>query len=503
MLSFIQEQPTGFRSICKIELFNRLSICTVLGFLVSYGSLSINHSIPNIQLLATAFIGLLCITTCIGGYIGDQILGTKRAMALGLTTAAVGYFILLLAKGSQFYFGLGLICIGNGLFATIPPNRLSKEYKKNDYRLYSGFTLYYTFIESSAIIAFFIGQRLSSYSSAPYMYSFALITTLACLYNVCKLDKQATHVHSPADNQTVSYWRWGILIACILLTAFASYFLFLYISLVNTLLWFIAVMLIAVYLGYLRLIYLTYLQWQKKETSFKPMLIALILIIEGFIFYLLYQGMSDFLDSFTLTYVRRTLFGISSTPLQFHPLYLFWLIILAPFFALMYKVLNRKYLGFSFTALFSIGTICCGIGFTLLFFSRFIHDTQGMISSGWLVASYFFQCAGELIISGIGLAMIAQLVPSTMTGFMMSMWLLTSAIGRFFAITFLTTAHINAALAAFLHKASIPSLNLYTHNFAYMGFTTVLIGLLMLCISTGIHYTLSGRYKKTVGSSAI
>ena len=99
--------------------------------------------------------------------------------------------------------------------------------------------------------------------------------------------------------------------------------------------------------------------------------------------------------------------------------------------------------------------------------------------------------------------MIAQLVPSTMTGFMMSMWLLTSAIGRFFAITFLTTAHINAALAAFLHKASIPSLNLYTHNFAYMGFTTVLIGLLMLCISTGIHYTLSGRYKKTVGSSAI
>lgn len=41
--------------------------------------------------------------------------------------------------------------------------------------------------------------------------------------------------------------------------------------------------------------------------------------------------------------------------------------------------------------------------------------------------SYALQSIGELMISGLGLAMVAQLVPQRLMGFIMGSWFLTTA----------------------------------------------------------------------------
>lgn len=54
-------------------------------------------------------------------------------------------------------------------------------------------------------------------------------------------------------------------------------------------------------------------------------------------------------------------------------------------------------------------------------------DEQGIVSVNWLILCYGLQSIGELMISGLGLAMVAQLVPQRLMGFIMGAWFLTSA----------------------------------------------------------------------------
>ena len=46
-------------------------------------------------------------------------------------------------------------------------------------------------------------------------------------------------------------------------------------------------------------------------------------------------------------------------------------------------------------------------------------NEQGIVSVNWLILSYALQSIGELMISGTGLAMVAQLVPQRLMGFIM------------------------------------------------------------------------------------
>jgi POT family proton-dependent oligopeptide transporter len=58
---------------------------------------------------------------------------------------------------------------------------------------------------------------------------------------------------------------------------------------------------------------------------------------------------------------------------------------------------------------------------------REIRHRRGIVSVNWLIISYGLQSIGELMISGLGLAMVAQLVPQRLMGFIMGSWFLTTA----------------------------------------------------------------------------
>jgi POT family proton-dependent oligopeptide transporter len=96
-------------------------------------------------------------------------------------------------------------------------------------------------------------------------------------------------------------------------------------------------------------------------------------------------------------------------------------------------------------------------------------------SRNWLVASYGLQSIGELMISGLGLAMVAQLVPQRLMGFIMGSW-------------FLTTAGANIIAGYVANQMAIPenvtdplmSLEVYGHVFLQIGIVTAVIAALMI-----------------------
>ena len=75
---------------------------------------------------------------------------------------------------------------------------------------------------------------------------------------------------------------------------------------------------------------------------------------------------------------------------------------------------------------FAIGMVLCSGAFLVLpLGTKFVTDA-GIVSVNWLILSRALQSIGELI-SGLGLAMVAQLVPQRLTGFIMGSWFLTTA----------------------------------------------------------------------------
>lgn len=125
----------------------------------------------------------------------------------------------------------------------------------------------------------------------------------------------------------------------------------------------------------------------------------------------------------------------------------------------------------------------CGLSFVLLFFARYVED-GGMVSSWWLIASYCFQSAGELLVSALGVAMVAELVPRHITGFVMGMWFLTSSIAGFVGATVASFTALPEQV-----KPGLASLTLYTDVFAYIGLVTLAIAGIMWAISPRLsHY---------------
>ncbi|SQC93098.1 Dipeptide and tripeptide permease A [Cedecea neteri] len=106
--------------------------------------------------------------------------------------------------------------------------------------------------------------------------------------------------------------------------------------------------------------------------------------------------------------------------------------------------------------------------------TKFASDA-GMVSVNWLILSYALQSIGELMISGLGLAMVAQLVPQRLMGFIMGSWFLTTAGAAIIAGKV-------AGLMAVPENVTDPlqSLEVYGRVFMQIGIVTGVIAVLML-----------------------
>ncbi len=87
------------------------------------------------------FTGAIYLTTLLGGWVADRLLGFKAAAFLGGLIATAGYG--LLALGPTFLLGLVLLAIGSGAFRGNLAAELSSVYAPDDPRRAAGYRLYF------------------------------------------------------------------------------------------------------------------------------------------------------------------------------------------------------------------------------------------------------------------------------------------------------------------------------------------------------------------------
>ena len=105
----ILKQPKPFYLIFSIEFWERFGFYGMQAILTVYLVKVMGLAESDSFVLFGAFSALLYGFMAVGGWIGDKIIGTKRAITLGAIIMMVGYILLGMSTTSSHLGGKNLI----------------------------------------------------------------------------------------------------------------------------------------------------------------------------------------------------------------------------------------------------------------------------------------------------------------------------------------------------------------------------------------------------------
>lgn len=466
-------QPKAFYLVFSIEIWERFGFGGLQALLVVY----MIHKLGMPSSLATntfsAFSALLYSFACFGGYIGDRILGIKRTIMLSVVIIASGYFTLGYANTDVLFFGLATVAVGCALFKANPPNLLAKAYHDNDTRFDTGYTLYYMAVNIGAGCGLFFVPLIADNYGWGVGFWVCATGLVAALINFYLGKFCIKQVGAKPDFKPINYLHLVLVIIGLLLAIFITHFILLHLQIA-----YICLAIITLYL-----IGKFYHEINKASKPVKgKMIVACVLMIEATFFFILYQQMPTSLNLFALYNVKASLFNYSIDPKSLQALNTAWIVIASPILAWYYQYLQNKGRNFPITQKFCSGMLSCACGFLIFSASTHFANPQGFVSVYWIVIGYGFQSIGELLISGIGLSMIAQLMPKHLHGFTMGAWFLTST------IAFVLGGFV-ANLASLPNNKLSPllTLEIYDKVFLEIGLTTFIIAVIMFIIAPKLN----------------
>lgn len=459
MFQTFRQQPRPFYLIFMLELWERFGFYTTQGLLTLYFIRACHMSTEQAYYTFGAFSAIVYGLVALGGLIGDKILGTKRTLHLGLLFLSLGY--LLLAICDHIYVSLAIIGLGNGLFKANPGNLLSRCYASDDSKLHDAFTWYYMAVNMGALAALLMGPTISAYFGYRYAYLASFIGLCLGIVQYHRQKYVFQHLIHQKDKQPISLTTWlalGLFFNLIILGAshllthpeFGKQILLMIIA--------------CCMIGYGVLMY------REPQRIRRKMIVALILMIEAITFFTLYQQMPTSLTLFAVEHIRPHFLGITIDPQSFRALNAFWIILLSPWVIQLSAFLKHHHHALTTPHKFALGMFFSALSFLILYFTRFTADTHAMVSPFWAVVSYALNSLGELFVSALGIAMITELVPEHIRGFVIGMWFLTSSIAGFTG-AFVASLTIVDTSAHAINPMS--SLVLYANTFGSIGLVTL------------------------------
>ena len=463
------QQPKPFFMIFFVELWERFGYYGVQGILAVYFVSKLGFSQEQAFITFGAFSALVYGLISIGGYVGDHLLGTKRTIVLGAIALAIGYFMtgMSIMYPNLIFYALATIAVGNGLFKANPASLLAKCYKPKDPRLDGAFTLFYMSINVGSLISLSIAPVLADRYGYALTYNICGIGLIMAIlvYFFCR--KMVVNIGSEPDHLPMNFNKLLLVIAGSVAMVFICAWLLHNVMIANIVLISLSIVVV--------IIYFREAFKQKDRVARNKMYVAFVLMLEAVIFYILYAQMPTSLNFFAIHNVHHTLLGFDINPVSFQALNPFWIIIASPILAMAYSHFGAKGKDLSMPAKFTTGMLLCSLGFlTAAASGMWFADAQGLTSPWFVVLIYLFQSLGELMISALGLAMIAAFVPQYMMGFILGMWFLTQA------TAYLLGGHV-ATFTAPPEGITAPlqTLPIYTDVFGKIGIVTLVDGLIM------------------------
>lgn len=464
MPTSIQANSSGlskpFWVIWGVELWERFGYYGVQAIIAIYFVKQLGFSEKESMYVFGAFAAFVYGFVWVGGYIGDRILGAKRTVVLGAVILMLAYAGLALADKQTIYFALAGVIVGNALFKANPSSLISKMFAKGDTRLDGAMTLYYMAINVGSFVSMSITPIVAQIYGWHVAFWICSAGLLMGLLNFFIFYGALKNLSTEAGRKAMNLVK----LATVIIGAALSIYVFGVLLNYPSLCFIIVYVVVALGFGYF-----LWIAFQQKGADRARMLIAFVLILQAVIFFVLYNQMPTSLTFFAMNNVDNNLFGWTIPAAQYQVLNPFFIILLSPLLAIFYRKVKSTH-----ATKFCMGMTLCGLAFLVLYLPRFTA-VAGLSSPWWLVLSYGLQSAGELLVSGLGLAMVAELCPAAFSGFVMGVWFLTTMLAGPIAakVGALTTVSGGATMT------TTESLITYTNVFGGIGLVVIAIAAVM------------------------
>ncbi|WLI91395.1 oligopeptide:H+ symporter [Massilia sp. R2A-15] len=473
-------QTRSFMTIWMIELWERFGYYGMQALIVYYMVQRMGFEDSRANLVWSAAAALIYVAPAVGGWIGDKVLGTKRCMFIGATILSVGYALMAVpAQDTRFLFAaLGVIVVGNGLFKPNTANLVRKIYEGDDSKIDSAFTMYYMAVNVGSTVSMLATPWIKDYVNATYgnelgwhtAFAFCSVGLVVGILSGLMMRATIGHIGSPPDTRPLNVGKLLMVLAGGAVAVVASVVILEYQSIARAFVYIAGFVVLGIFVHLIR----------KSEVSERAGLIAaLVLTLQTVFFFIFYQQMSTSLSLFALRNVDLEFNVLGShlwtwSPAQFQALNAIWIMVLSPVLALIYSRAGQSGKDLSIAGKFALGFAVVALGFfTYGVAGQFA--VNGLTSSWIMIAGYGLYSLGELLVSGLGLAMMARYVPARMGGFMMGAYFVASGISQYLG-------GVVANYASVPKDVTDPLLTLpiYTSLFNKLGFAAIACTLIAL-----------------------
>ncbi|MGZ5265124.1 MAG: peptide MFS transporter, partial [Kaistella sp.] len=381
--------------------------------------------------------------------------------------------------------GIAFTVVGTGFFKPNISTMVGKLYKSGDSRTDAGFSLFYAGINLGALLGGYLciaigkGEMLSDLIPEDkrwnVAFGLAAIVMVISLINFVFTQRSLGPIglmpeKKLADGTIVPMEKWKV---------YGVYALtLLFVPLIMTM---VSVPQYTDYfmwtVGPLTLIYLFYEMSKVNVAERKKLWAALVFIMFSIIFWGIYEQSGGSLSIFAANNLNKDLLGLDPNGVN-NSGGAFFIIFLAPVLGLFWIWLSKKKMEPNTLIKFGLGFIFLGLGYYVLFATRFFADLQGITSLNIFTIALLVITFGELCLSPIGLSIMTKLSTEKLQGMMMGMWFLASAYGQYVA------GIIGANMATAKEgSTNMDALLAYTEGYKQLGIYAVIAGLVLIIIS--------------------
>lgn len=464
------KQPKVFYLSCLTTLCERFGFYAISFLLVIYAKSVFQYSDTEAFALFAVFNAVVYLTPAIGGYLADNVLGIRRCIITGLVFECIGLALLASTMELVFLLGLALVTIGVGLFKTGPTDLMARDYGEHDPRIDSGFTLFYMAINIGVLLASVVFGFVLKFFGWHWTFIAASSTLILSLLAYFVLRESAAHDDSEPGKAKLSLklkflFPIGIILFAIIFTA-----MLYYVNIANT--FFVIVTSLVI------LYFLFEIIRSPKDEKLK-IIACLFLILVGFVFFVMYFQYYESMVLFIKRSVGHKIFGFEFPVTVFLSFNAVWIIILSPVLAWLYKYLGARGKDLAVTTKFPLGVLITSLCFFTLVASQYFLNSNMQISPAWVFFAMLFYSLGELLVSALGVAMVAHIAPERMYGVMMGAW---------FLMGMAMASSISGRVAAW---ASVPAsitdplqiFQIYMHAFLRIGLIGLVCAVVIFIIS--------------------
>ena len=420
--------PIGLVNLFGVELWERFSfygMVTILGYYLYYslsqGGLGLEKTTATG--IVGAYGGVVYMSTVLGGWLADRVLGMERTVFYGGVVVMAGHIALAVLPGlGGVGVGLVLVALGSGALKANASSLLGTLYEKGDVRADGGFTLFYLGVNIGAFVGPLITGVLQTDLGFHYGFGAAAIgMALGLIQYVVFRRNLGTHgrvVPNPLPRKQIPIVIGFIAVVIVVIAVAALTGL---VKLSNVSWWTTGVIAFAAVVYFYVMLTSPKVNALEKTRvrSFIPLFIA------NAVFWSLFQQIFTVLAVYSDERMNWSIFGWTAPSNWIGSEEPVWVIALSPLFAIMWTRLGDR--APSTPRKFAYGVMGMGAAFMLfVLLSGFYGKTVPALLVFFILGAF---AIFELMLSPIGLAVTTKLAPEAFRAQMMALYFFSVGIG--------------------------------------------------------------------------